>query len=168
MKKKNNYGFTLVEIVIVFVIVGILSITAFIIVGNVLERRIDVAAKKVEADIRYAQSLAFSRADNAGISFSVASNSYIVFENNDITDPAEHPLTKKDFIVDFDSLTQYKGVQITQVSFPPSATTTVLFDFLGNPFNEQGIALSGNGEILLNGGKRKIIVYKGSGTTEIK
>ncbi len=57
----HQRGFTLVEVVIVLVLLGILAVVAIPQVGNMAGTRASATARKLQSDIAYAQSLAMTR-----------------------------------------------------------------------------------------------------------
>jgi prepilin-type N-terminal cleavage/methylation domain-containing protein len=57
----NHKGFTLIELVIVIVLIGIIAVFAAPRLGNISSTKAAAFADKLRADIRYAQSLAMTR-----------------------------------------------------------------------------------------------------------
>ncbi|MBI4688974.1 MAG: GspH/FimT family pseudopilin [Nitrospirae bacterium] len=129
-------GFTLIETIMVMVIIAILAVV--VVIRNPFDSiKLSSAAKKVAADIRYAQKLAISTQQRCGIFF-ISGNSYRIFENNNTADPATSSGdTCSDnggnFEVDFSAgrCSNYSGVAF-------SATPTIYFNSLGKPVDGTG------------------------------
>ncbi len=131
-------GFTLIELVIVIVTIGLLSWVAFP-KSYVTDTRIGVAARKIQSDIRYAQELAMTRGEAHQIRFFSATNSYDIVTAS--SNPVPDPLTRDEsYVVDFNSGT-FSGVQL-------DTTITVEFDSLGRPDAAKTITLNGGSKVI--------------------
>lgn len=125
-------GFTLFELILVMVLIGILSFTAVPILTNTHLVSLDGAAHKMEADLQYAQSLATTTGDDYGFRTTVsATNStyeiYRVSDNAVTTSPYHHGPMQEDFTNEFG-----------EVSFPSDYTVT--FDDEGIPTFVTGLS----------------------------
>lgn len=108
--KKSITGFTMIEIILVLVIVGILSVAVGTIVIRHERAYIEIAAQKVRADIEHARGFAMTKKGTTfGVSFDDANDRYTVYENG-IATPVKDPQTKQDLIETF---SRWKGVTIT-------------------------------------------------------
>jgi MSHA pilin protein MshC len=68
----SHKGFTLVELVVVLLVVAILSVFVVERIGNVASMRAAAFAKKLRADIRYAQNVAMTQNRRARVYFNGA------------------------------------------------------------------------------------------------
>ena len=83
----KNRGFTTIELAIVIVIVAILSVGSFVFIGFYNVIKLDAAANKMAADLRYAQSRAMSYTVWHGVVFNVdPTNTYSVYSTDGSTD----------------------------------------------------------------------------------
>jgi MSHA pilin protein MshC len=65
----NNRGFTLIELIMVLVLIGIVALFAAPKLGNMTTTNAAVFADKLRADIRYAQNLAMTRGRRTRVQF---------------------------------------------------------------------------------------------------
>ena len=146
MKSK---GFTLIELILVLVIVGILAAVVFIAAEPYKGIKLEAAAKKVAADLEYTRNLAISTARWYGVSFEVNPvNTYRVYQTDGTLDaPIENPAQLgKDFVVDLHDY--YGGVTINSVDI--AGGNQVEFHPLGRPYNDRnGSSLAAAGIITL-------------------
>ncbi len=141
-------GFTLTELLVIMSILGIVSWLAYPKVAAMDEIKLDAAARRLAADLRYAQSLAMSRRIIHGILFDPALEKYTVFAPNaasPITDPADRART---MIVNYTSRTEFQGVLIQSATF--GTTPGVTFDYFGVPRDTAGLDLTTAGQIVLS------------------
>ncbi|MCB9799392.1 MAG: type II secretion system protein [Candidatus Omnitrophica bacterium] len=150
-------GFALIEMVIAFVVLGILSLA---VLPKTLESlkavRTGAAADKLMSDIRYARWLALSHHTYYGIEIKQANNAYDVFSYNAssntktlITDPH----TNKAMTVDFDLLPEFSGVQIVAVDFCAAGSCvsqSVIFDAFGVPMDNNEATYTSDATVSLN------------------
>ena len=139
----------------VVVIIGVLAVIVSLEYAPVTNARIRAGTDKLKADMQFAQSLALKTRKNCGVTFS--GNSYTVFENNDVNDPAQDPLTKQNYVVTFNT-GEFKDVTITSATF--GSTSTLQFDRQGIPLDGSGAALpsaSTSRRVLLNNSTQVIV-----------
>lgn len=135
-------GFTLTEVIIVLVIIGIISVFA---VPRLYDHyhniKILAAAKQIMADIRYAQTIAMNEHDSSWVEFDDVSNLYKIYSGINRTTRAlvKDPFEQQDFIKYLDQ-GQYKNVVITGLNI--GSDKNIAFDWFGNTSN--------SGEIILN------------------
>ncbi len=144
-------AFTLIEVLVVVVILGILGA---IVVPSLLtagELGVQGAARAVVADLLVAQNDAVAAQAERTVHFDLENNRYGVFDenaqivradylpviqtsldfaNNDLTGPGA---SGKNFIVDFRDNRQYQGVRILDANF--AGAPRVTFDDLGSPID---------------------------------
>jgi len=163
-------GFTTVELVMILVIVGIMSIFVMISAINPYRAvKVDAAAKKVAADLQCARNLAISTAKWYGISFEVDPvNTYRVYVTDGTTDEViEDPARSgKEYIVNLHDY--YDGVKILAVNI--GSGSKIEFHPLGIPFKDRtGSEISSTGVISLefSGRTRTIQIVPNTGRVRI-
>jgi Tfp pilus assembly protein FimT len=137
-------AFALIELIIVILILGVLAVVAFANMVNMPTMRIDMAARKIQSDIRYAQSLAVSTQRWVGLVFSTTNDNYSIYidsVDDGTSNPsgwslATNPLTNQAFTVQLNS-DEFQNVDITIVYFN-AANRYLIFDKWGNPYSYNG------------------------------
>jgi MSHA pilin protein MshC len=128
-------GFTLVEIVIVIVIIGIAALVAIPMMSSAASLQIRSAANMISADLEYARSMAISRGQNYSVVFDKDNDSYKIVDPLGAT--IQHPVKKGfPYVVDFQNESRLSRVDITIADF--NGTQTVEFDCLGSPVGSGG------------------------------
>jgi len=160
--KSMGKSFTLIEIVVVMVIIGIIAAVSVNRFFAYQEMKVNLAARKLVSDIRFAQNLAASYHADVGIEFSVSNNWYRVYNvssGTNYTDPSTH----QEFVINYTSDPQFGGVNIASANFDGNAT--LIFNSLGKPENVGGADLVANGSIGLSYGgfNETVQVYAGTG-----
>ena len=141
-QKTKSKGFTLIEIIIVLVIIGIISVFAAPrIYDNYVSNRITAAAKQILADIRFAQSLAMMGHDSTWVVFDDDENLYKLYSG---ATKAARTLVEKSsgdgsYIRQLDQ-GEYKNVTITGLSI--GNDKSIAFDWSGNTNNSGSIILN--------------------------
>jgi MSHA pilin protein MshC len=148
----QSKGFTLIEVILVMVIIGILAATVVPRIDFTISTTasVDGAAYIVASDIRYVQECAMANRVSKSITFTLTQNSYIF--------PATIPSSSK-----LDPSGQLpEGVTITGCSTNPNPYT-VRFNSLGEPIT------GGNGwvEVTISGQTRRITVLQYTGKVNI-
>ncbi len=77
-RKKNEGGFTLIELIMVIVILGIMSAVAIPKLASVSQIDLYNAARQAKSDIRYTQDLAMSKYRQTTITFGSDSDTYTI------------------------------------------------------------------------------------------
>jgi prepilin-type N-terminal cleavage/methylation domain-containing protein len=140
-------GFSLTELVIVITMLGILAWLSYPKITAITEIRLDAAARRVAADLRYAQNRSIGTRVVHGLVFEPSLSRYTVFAPTPATplvDPADRARTLR---VDFTSKTEFKGVTIASATF--GATKAVTFDYFGVPRDSGGVDLASAGRVIL-------------------
>jgi len=148
-------GFTLIELIVVMTLLGILAWVAYPKITAKDEIKLDAAARRVAADLRYAQNRSIGTRVVHGLVFEPALSRYTVFAPNvasPVVDPADRARTLR---VDFTQRVEFKGVAIASASF--GSTKAVTFDYFGVPRD------SASGELAATG--RVILTYQGLADT---
>ena len=127
-------GFTLIELVMVIVLLGILAVYAAPRLGNIFSMKGASFTDKLRADIRYAQNLAMTSGLRSRVT--LTAGSYAVTSSATSTcssfNPARDPATGGSFSV---SLTgSYAGITLTL-----PAMTCLEYDSLGRPYDCTGL-----------------------------
>ena len=145
MKKYENKccrkGFTLVELIIVVVILGIAAALVVPMVSNAADMQVRSAANRIAADMDYAKGLAITHQRSYSVVFDPANESYeIRVEPAGTGDVIENPLTGNDFVVDFSADSRLSRVNIVSADFDSDSSDAISFDYLGSPYHGKSTA----------------------------
>lgn len=140
----NRKGFTLIELVMILVLVGILAAVVAPRLGNISSMKAGTFIDKLRTDIRYAQNLAMTRGMRSRVYFNgtggAPASGYAVVSSTTSTcsalSPATDPATGQPLTIDL-TLSTYSGVGIT-LTLP--AMTCLEYDSLGRPYNCTGVS----------------------------
>jgi len=133
------YGFTLVEIIIVVVILAIAAMLAVPMLGTAADTQLRTAANMIAADLEYARSLAISTQQNHSVVFSSVNESYEVRDAGG--NAVAHPLKSASTLsVVFAADSRLNKVDIVSADFDAAADQTITFDYLGSPYSGTGTA----------------------------
>jgi prepilin-type N-terminal cleavage/methylation domain-containing protein len=149
MKMKNqdkqmygfDRGFTLVELILVVLILGIAALVAVPMFSSAADIQVRATANRIAADLDYARGLAITRQKHYAVVFDRANEIY------DIRDAATdtvitNPLDNRPFTVNLANDSRSGGVNIVSTDFTDD---TIEFDYLGTPYaggsqlNAQGV-----------------------------
>ncbi|MDD5291855.1 MAG: type II secretion system protein [Candidatus Omnitrophica bacterium] len=177
--KTNNKGFTIIELVIVFLVIGIIAAVSVAQMPDMEGMRISKAAQKIQSDIRFAQRLAMQLQRRTAVLFSAAGDNYSIYIENtyqandwNVNVKAKNPLTQEDFDVQLNS-EEFSGVIISEVLFN-AADYALVFDRNGDPYAMDFInpatigVLSGVGRIVLNTDRKYILVQSATGRVNVQ
>lgn len=136
-------GFTMIEIVIVVVIIGIAALAAIPMMSSAASLQIRSAANMIAADMEYARSMAISRGQNYSVVFDKNTESYSIYKEGEV-DPIFHPVKKGfRYVINFSNDSRLNRVDITNVDF--NTTQKVTFDCLGSPIDGGAVTLQADG-----------------------
>jgi MSHA pilin protein MshC len=163
MKLILRKGFTLVEMVMVLVLIGILAAYAIPRFDGFYSIKLDGNMKKIISDIRYCQQMAVSRHANTRIVFDPSADTYRAEEQPGgagIWSGIKDPFTRADLVMNYRSDPQYKGIDIVSANF--NSSNVLLFDW-------QGASLSG-GNVVFNylGNIRTLVVANNTGKVSLQ
>lgn len=158
-------GFTLLELVLIIVLLAILAVAAIPKRVDLPAMRIDMAARKVQSDIRYAQSLAISIQKRTRVRFRSAASreDYLVHIENTPGSWAfaVDPLTKENFQVRL-AQGEFAGVEIKSRDF--NGGRHLYFDKWGNPYGHDENPLGASGGSVTLGGPKDVVIAVERGT----
>jgi prepilin-type N-terminal cleavage/methylation domain-containing protein len=140
-------GFTLIELVVVITLLAILAWIAWPSLASMGEIRLDAAARRVTADLRYAQNRAIGSRVTHGVRFDVGAGRYIVYAGNSgaaLVNPGDRGKT---LTITFGALMETRGVTIASAAF--GATPAVTYDSYGVPRDSTGVELVSTGRVVL-------------------
>jgi len=141
-------GFTMVELALVLAIVGILAWVAWPRFESFYEIRLDTAARRVAADLRYAQNRSIGTRRVHGVLFEPSTGRYTVFAPTPAT-PATDPADPgKPLRVAFTGSGEFRGVTLASASF--GTTPGIQFDYFGVPLDTTGAELAAPGRVVLS------------------
>ncbi len=140
--RRRGFGFTLVELLIVVVILSIVALTAIPMMSSAASIQIRSAGNMIAADVEYARSMAISRGQYFSVEFDKNADSYRIVDQNSNVIP--HPVKKGfTYVVNFRNESRLSRVDITNANF--NTTQKVTFDCLGSPDNGGSVNLQAGG-----------------------
>lgn len=166
-------AFTLIEVTIVVLLLAIVVGMIVPMIGNRSDLRLAAAARKLTADLQYAQAVAISTQVSQYVRFSA--NQYEVMTrvggSNALT-AATHPIDRTNFTVPFNSTTIPEMANVTLDAASIGGATTLVFDPQGMPsgYNATtGVAtpLSSRVTLTMRSGSQSVSVYIEAYTGEI-
>lgn len=125
-------GFTLIEILVVVVILGIVSAVILPQIGTRDDLKVASAARTVMADLLYAQSRAVTTQKTHYIVFNTTSKKYDVMDAISPQHIITHPVSQSQYEQVF-GVAPLDNVNFGTVSF--DGQTTLAFDALGSPYS---------------------------------
>jgi MSHA pilin protein MshC len=164
---RSSAGFTLIELVMVIVIVGILAAVAIPRFQAFNTIKLNSAVKKIVSDIRYTQSMAVSSHDMYGMTFDTAAERYEVRRIRD-NSFAKDPFSRQDFVVNFITDPLYRGMDISSANF--GGLNQLRFDWNATPLNSNNVSLAAEGSVGISykGAGMTIFVSPGTGTVRVQ
>ena len=163
MRRKCS-AFTLVEVLVVVVIIGI---AAAVVVPQLSSRddlKAAAAGRVIMSDLMYAQNLAITRQLHHYLVFDTTAGSYSVVSSASMTTPITHPVNQTPYTVASGSNGSpgLKNLSIESISFKATGNTvysTIGFDELGTPVVYTGtgadLALT-SGALIIHSGAYKL------------
>ncbi len=129
-------GYTLIEVLLVVIILGIASSMIIPSMGSAQVLRIQAAMRSIVADMTFAQSDALGYQQRRAVFFDVANNRYSVIEvNGAVLDPINDVLfdaTRSTGRMEVDlNSTRFGGAQLISANF--DGDSALIFDELGGP-----------------------------------
>ena len=161
---KNQNGFTLIEMVVVIMIVGIMS---YAVVANFSDThenlQINAVILKMAQDVRYARDLALTEGKGSRVYIDLSNNQYYLKWDDDSY--MQNPLGGGDFVVQLGRPGEFGSVQITNTAFSNGGQ----LDFLtsGAPRNA-GSPFSGELTLVTINYEKKIVITANTGFVRIE
>jgi len=164
ISSKKQSGFTLIELIMVIVIIGIISYVA---IANFEESntklQYESALQKIVTDVRYARELATTHGQGTHVYIDPLTNEYwFKWEDGNYI---QNPAKGGDFVVQLGT-GNFNGVQITASAFsggPPRLD----FDTGGSPLNNTN-TFSGTLSLVTLNSSKQIVVYANTGFLKIE
>ncbi len=173
---RNAHAFTLAEILTVVVIIGIASVIVIPQLGSRDDLKVSAAARRVMADLIYAQNQAITTQKMHYVRFNITSglNNYEVLTSLSPAAYAAHPISKDDFKAMFGGGGSAGMADVRLASADFDDQTVLAFDELGTPYaydpEVPGVApLNAAGQLVLTnqGGEFGITIQIEPATGEI-
>jgi prepilin-type N-terminal cleavage/methylation domain-containing protein len=159
-----QHGFSLIELVMVIVLVGILAASAVPRIESFYLARLAGAAKKTISDIRYTQQIAISRHTNSRIVFNPSTEIYTAQEEYPSASgnwtAIKDPFAGANLTVNYKTDPQYSGINIASANFGNSST--LQFNWLGTPLS------AGTAVFDYRGNTRTILVENSTGLVSVQ
>lgn len=138
MARNLKNAYTIIEMVMVIIIIGILAALAVPRFNSFYSIKLNGAAKKLVSDIRFTQQIAISEHTYTRIVFDIAAETYTAYKYDTGTSSwvnMPDPFTRGNLIENFNSDPKYGGINISSTTFSANTST----------FDWQGIPGEGNG-----------------------
>lgn len=155
-------GFTLIEIMVVVVILGLAMYMAVPMFSGAAGMQMQSGANMIAADLEYAKSMAISCQQQYGIIFKTDTEYDVVDQaGNPVPHPVKNPMQAASgpkYIVDFHKADIGLN-KIDKAAANFDGTNKVTFDYLGSPYNGSGGALNAQGTITVQSGASTMRIY---------
>lgn len=173
MLNRRRWGFTLIEILCVVVIIGIASAIILPQISSRDDLRCASAARAIMADLLYAQNRSIALQQMHFVQFNAATNSYQVMDNTGASGGPgaiiTHPVQGLPYTVTINN-----GA-LGNVSFSSTSTwfdgqTTIGFDSMGIPYSWNGTTTTplNSGQVIVKCGNNTLTVTVAAYSGEIK
>jgi prepilin-type N-terminal cleavage/methylation domain-containing protein len=144
-RRKTLPAFTLAEVIIVLMVIGIIAALAIPLYVSAASTQLRTAADVIASDLEYAKSISISTGKSHSVVFDTSTESYSVKDSDGQV--IAHPVhIGAGYIVSFANDNRLSKVDIVSTNF--GAAGTIRFDNVGTPFDGSGASLS-NGLIQL-------------------
>ncbi len=145
LRTRAPMGFSLIELLIVIVILGIAAAIAVPMISSAASMQIRAAGSMVAADLEYAKSMAISRGQMYSVVFDAGNETYEIRDPNNSV--IGHPIKKGfTYVVDFANDGRLDRVDVVSANF--DGETTIGFDYLGSPYSVGGSSSALNSGVI--------------------
>jgi prepilin-type N-terminal cleavage/methylation domain-containing protein len=164
-------AFTLIEVLVVVVILGIASAIVLPQVTSQDDTSAASAARVVMADLLYAQNRAIDMQTTHYVAFDTANQQYTLYSSMSPATVLQHPVYQNNYVMTFGqsgSNNISQSVTLSSANF--NGQTTIAFDETGVPYSyNAGVAtpLSSAGTIVLTSGDYSLTISVAPDTGEI-
>jgi prepilin-type N-terminal cleavage/methylation domain-containing protein len=170
--RRDSRGFTLVEILMVVVILGIAAACVVPQLSSRDDLKAAAGTRVVMADLIYAQNRAISVQQTHYVAFDIASKKYSILTTFQPTPVyVTHPISKDNYVTTFSTAATNAMREVTLVSADFDGKAGLAFDALGSPYSVATdgttAALVGQGQIKLKAGSYVLTVTVEPYTGEI-
>ncbi|MBL7214462.1 MAG: prepilin-type N-terminal cleavage/methylation domain-containing protein [Phycisphaerae bacterium] len=132
---KGFGGFTLVEIIIVVVILGIAAMIAVPMFSGAADMQVRAAANRIAADLDYAKGLAITHQKPYSVVFYASSEAYDIRDTTSDT-VVDNPLRSGfAYTINLATDSNFDQVDIVNADFDSDGTDAITFDYLGSPYH---------------------------------
>ena len=164
MKAILRKGYTVMEVVMVIVVIGVLAALSIPRFESFYAIRLSGGTKKLVSDIRYVQQLAISQHANTRIVFYPDTDRYEAqaeaSAGSGVWEYVPDPFTRAAMVMDYRTDPQYRGIDIAQADF--SGTTTLQFDWQGVPLAAGQVTLESRGN------RNSVVVSQNTGKVSVQ
>jgi prepilin-type N-terminal cleavage/methylation domain-containing protein len=139
VSKQPRRGFTLVEILVVVIILGIMSAVVVPNLGQRNDLVVASAARVVVADLMYAQNRAIQTQAMRYVWFDVTNQQYSLLTSKPTASPLTYetnPTLNQNFVTKFGAASGYGGLKTVALQTPSAdGYVCIAFDELGQPYS---------------------------------
>jgi general secretion pathway protein H len=143
-------AYTLIEVLLVIVLMGVASALVVPSLGTTDVLRIQSAVRTIVADLNFAQSDALARQRGRAVMFDVPHNSYSIVEVRGAT---LNPATDTIYTVKLSNTRKFNDAQLVSANFD-AGSHNLVYDELGGPVTGPGSSTPGNGGTIVITGSR--------------
>lgn len=135
-------GFTLAEMLVVLVIIGMIAAIAVPMLSSTGDLDTSAAARALTSDLDYAQNYAITHQTRVRVMFDTANNTYTLMEDPESGSPIilTHPVNKKPYVIAYATSSGLKTVNLSTADFGGQASIT--YDSLGAPDSGGSVSVS--------------------------
>lgn len=135
-------AFTLVELMVVVVIIGISAGMVIPFVSSGRDTAGLAAARMAVCDLQYAQNAAITAQAPVTVTFTPGGEFYTLSNESG---PLIHPMNKTAYVVNFSTQRGFEGIDIVSASF--NGAPAVVFDELGSPDNAGTVTVQAGAQV---------------------